>query len=54
MDFAIDGHGRGHRRDENDVARQQLGVITGVSAQQQVVQVEAPYDGALALELDVA
>ena len=54
MHFAVDGHGRRHRRDEDDVARQQLGVVAGVAAQQQVVQIEAADDGALALELDVA
>src|SRR5688572_16783437 len=52
--LTIHSHRAGHGRNEYDVARLQLGVVHGVAAQQQVVKIETPNDGAGALQLDIA
>ena len=47
MDFAVDGDGGRHRRHEDDVAGQQLGVVGGIATQQQVVEIEPAHHRAL-------
>ena len=53
-DLAVDSGRRPHRRNEDDVARLQLVIVRGVSAQQQVIQIEPSNYSAASLQLDIA
>ena len=52
--LALDADGVAQRRNEDDITRQQAGVVAGVATDQEVIQVEVAYHSALPLELYVA